>query len=67
MLLQIEPSGAPVAAASEAPAKEKRVFQCRVADPATCTVLCGGREYARSVLPVFEFGRTVNVLLPAAR
>ena len=67
VLLQIEPSGAPVAAAIEAPAKEKRVFQCRVADPATCTVLCGGREYARSVLPVFEFGRTVNVLLPAAR
>lgn len=67
VLLQIEPSGAPVAAEIEAPVKEKRIFQCRVADPATCTVLCGGHEYARSVLPVFEFGRTVNVSLPAAR
>ncbi len=47
--------------------RRARQDQCRVADPATCTVLCGGREYARSVLPVFEFGRTVNVLLPAAR
>lgn len=64
VLLQIEPSGAAVAADLEAPAKETSVAKCRVADPSTCTVVCGGREYARSVLPVFEFGRTVNVALP---
>lgn len=64
VLLQIEPSGAPVAAGIEAPAKESSVVKCRVADPSTCTVISGGREYARAVLPLFEFGRTVNVSLP---
>lgn len=64
VLLQIEPSGAPVAADLEAGPKETNVVTCRVADPSTCTVLSGGHEYARSVLPVFEFGRTINVALP---
>ena len=64
VLLQIEPSGAPAGAGLEAGPKESNVVQCRVADPSTCTVLCGGREYARTVLPVFEFGRTINVALP---
>lgn len=67
VLLQIERSGATVAADLEAPAKETAVLKCRVADPATCTIICGGREYARAVLPVFEFGRTVNVALPRRR
>ncbi len=64
VLLQIEPSGSPVAEGLEAGPKETNVVTCRVADPSTCTVLSGGREYARSVLPVFEFGRTINVALP---
>ncbi len=64
VLLQIEPSGAPVAAGLEAGPKESNVVTCRVADPSTCTVLSGGHEYARAVLPVFEFGRTINVSLP---
>ena len=37
---------------------------CRVAYPSTCTVIAGGKEYARAVLPLFEFGRTVRVALP---
>lgn len=64
VLLQIEPSGAPAASGLEAGPKESSVVTCRVADPSTCTVLSGGREYARAVLPVFEFGRTINVALP---
>lgn len=64
VLLQIEPSGASVAADLEAPAKETNVVKCRVADPSTCTIICGGREYARAVLPVFEFGRVIDVALP---
>ncbi len=63
VLLQIEPSGVPVAVA-EASAKDTNVVLCRAADPSVCTVICGGREYARAVLPVFEFGRTVRVALP---
>lgn len=63
VLLQIEPSGAPVAVA-EASVKDTNVVSCRAADPSVCTVICGGREYARAVLPIFEFGRTVRVALP---
>ena len=64
VLLQIEPSGAEAGAGLEAGPKETNVVRCRVADPSTCTVLSGGQEYARTVLPVFEFGRTINVALP---
>lgn len=63
VLLQIEPSSVPVAADIEAPEKQTSVVKCRVADPATCTVISGNREYARAVLPLFEFGRTMNVPL----
>ena len=63
VLLQIEPSGN-TKCDLEAGPKETSVVACRVADPSTCTVLSGGREYARAVLPVFEFGRTINVALP---
>ena len=60
---QIEPSGN-TATAVEASAKESNTVACRVADPSVCTVIAGGREYARAVLPLFEFGRTINVALP---
>ena len=63
VLLQIEPSGN-TKCDLEAGPKETSVVACRVADPSACTVLSGGREYARAVLPVFEFGRTINVALP---
>lgn len=63
VLLQIEPSG-DTSSAIEASPKETNVVTCRVADPSTCTVNAGGREYARAVLPLFEFGRTINVALP---
>lgn len=58
-----EPSGN-TATAVEASAKESNTVACRVADPSVCTVIAGGREYARAVLPLFEFGRTINVALP---
>ena len=64
VLLQIEPSGAIATEGLEAGPKEPAVVQCRVADPAVCTVIAGGREYARAVLPIFEFGRTIDVALP---
>ena len=63
VVLQIEPSGN-LAADIEAGPKETGVVACRLADPSVCTVVCGGREYARTVLPIFEFGRTIDVALP---
>lgn len=65
VLLQVEPSG-DTATAIEASPKVAGV-SCRVADPSVCTVIAGGREYARAVLPLFEFGRTINVALPRSR
>ena len=66
VVLQIEPSGdteCPI----EAGPKEQGTVKCRVADPSTCTVIASGREYARAVVPLFEFGRTVQVALPRRR
>ena len=66
VVLQIEPSGATDTAVEAGP-KDKNVVACRVADPSTCTLLAEGREYGRTVLPLFEFGRTIRVAVPAAR
>jgi len=27
-------------------------------------VVSGGREYARAVLPIFEFGKTIKIAIP---
>lgn len=63
VLLQIEPSGRSLSDI-EASYKEQNYVMCRVADLSTCTVICAGREYARLVLPLYEFGRTIKVALP---
>lgn len=63
VLLQIEPTGASVAVPEASP-KESSAVTCRVAAPATCSVICGGKEFSRTVLPLFEFGRTVKIALP---
>ncbi len=63
VLLQIEPSGR-IVSDIEASPKEQNYVWCRAADLSTCTVSCAGREYARLVLPIFEFGRTIKVALP---
>ncbi|MDE5624585.1 MAG: DUF4831 family protein [Alistipes sp.] len=63
VLLQITPSGQAVAGLEEAAYKDPYVA-CRVADLSVCTVSCSGRECARAVLPLFEFGKTVRAALP---
>lgn len=63
VVLQTEPSGN-TTTGMEASPKESSFVACRVADPTTCTVSFSGREYASVVLPIFEFGRTINVALP---
>ncbi|MCM1151598.1 MAG: DUF4831 family protein [Alistipes sp.] len=62
VLLQIDPSYS-VSDLAASP-KEQSFVKCRLADLCTCTVICAGRECARAVLPLFEFGQTVKVALP---
>lgn len=65
VVLQIEPSGRVDATVPvEASAKDTNTVDCRVADLSTCSVVAGGQEYTRVVLPLFEFGRTIRVPLP---
>lgn len=66
VLLQIEPSGSTQRAVEAGP-RIKSYVLCRVADPATCTVVSNGVEYGRSVLPIFEFGRTIHVAVPVRK
>lgn len=63
ILLQLTPSG-DATCGIEADAKESSVVECRVAVPAVCTVLVSGEVLGRTVLPIFEFGRTVRVAVP---
>ena len=62
VLLQIEPQHA--LSALGADPKEPNAVRCRLADLAACSVICSGRECARVVLPLFEFGQTVKLALP---
>lgn len=64
ILLQIEPSGNIADEELRASDKESNVVTCRVADPSVCIVMGSEGEYARAVLPVFEFGRTIRVAAP---
>ena len=54
-------------AVEEAPAKSTTIVACRVAAPCLCSVQTAGRELARRTLPLYEYGRTVQVLLPRKR
>lgn len=66
VVLQIKPSGVTESTVEAGP-KDKNVVTYRVADPSVCTLLAGGREYGRTVLPLFEFGRTIRVAVPVVR
>ena len=62
VMLQIEPSGdTSLKYVTEAGEKDKIKVDCRVADFATCIVSCGTEPLAKSVLPLFEYGRSFKV------
>ena len=62
VMLQIEPSGdTSLQYVTEAGEKDKVQVDCRVADFATCVVSCGTEPIAKSVLPLFEYGRSFKV------
>lgn len=50
-----------------APEKSTTVVACRVAAPSLCSVQLSGSELTSCTLPLFEFGRTVQLLLPRKR
>lgn len=62
VLLMTEPSE-PVATGLAADPKARETVLCRVAAPTLCTVTVAGHEFARTEIPVFEFGRTIRVAL----
>lgn len=62
IMLHIEPSGdTSLKYVTEAGEKDKIQVDCRVADYATCVVSCGTEPIAKSVLPLFEYGRSFKV------
>ena len=62
IMLHIEPSGdTSLKYVTEAGEKDKIQVDCRVADFATCVVSCGTEPIAKSVLPLFEYGRSFKV------
>ena len=62
VMLQIEPSGdTSLQYVTEAGEKDKVQVDCRVADFATCVVSCGTEPIAKSVFPLFEYGRSFKV------
>lgn len=62
LMLRIEPSGdTSLNYVKEATGREKSTVECRVADLSTCILSCGTEQIASTVLPIFEFGRTVLV------
>lgn len=64
VLLQIRPTGElAVQGLREAGSKERYV-RMRVADNSVCTVVVNSDEIAQSVLPIFAYGKDVNVPIP---
>lgn len=62
LMLRMEPSGdTSLKYLKEATGRERNVYQCRVADMSTCILSYGTEQIASTVLPIFEFGRTVLV------
>lgn len=61
--LNITPSGVSpkLATIPEADPRDKTALQVRLADNATCVISVGGAAVGSATLPIFEFGRTVNI------
>ncbi len=67
VVLQITPSEHVASPVPEAGAKETSTIPAMVANPATCTLQVRGEEVAREVLPIFQFGRTIQLSQPRQR
>ena len=67
VLLQIRPTGElAVSGLRQASSKERSVTM-RVADNSVCTVVVNSDEIAQSTLPLFVFGRDINIAVPSRK
>ena len=64
VVLQITPAENVASPVPEAGVKETATTTALVANRAPCTLLASGEEVAREVLPIFAFGRYIQVALP---
>ena len=67
VVLQITPQDNVASPIAEAGVKETATVAARVANPSTCTIQVRGEEVAREVLPIFQYGRTVQLPMPKQR
>ncbi len=67
VVLQITPSESISSPLPEAGIKETSTIPAMVANVATCTVSVRGEEVAREQLPIFQFGRTIQLSQPRQR
>ncbi|MBR5464613.1 MAG: DUF4831 family protein [Alistipes sp.] len=67
VVLQITPAEQVVSPIPEAGPKETATLTCIIANRATCTVQAQGEELCREVLPIYAFGRTIQVAQPKHR
>lgn len=67
VVLQLDKDSDGAFALTPAPPKAPRTATYRVAADVVCTVYCGVEELTRATLPLFEFGRDVELALPNKR
>lgn len=67
VVLQLEKESDGAFTLTPASPKAARTATYRVAADVVCTLYCGAEELARTALPLFEFGRDVELELPARK
>ena len=67
VLLQIRPSGEMAASGLRLASPKERSVVMRVADNSVCTVVVNSDEIAQATLPLFVFGRDVNVAVSSRK
>lgn len=64
VLLQIRPTGELAVQGLHQASSKERAVRMRVADNSVCTVVVNSDEIAQSVLPIFAFGKNVDIAVP---
>ena len=67
VLLQIRPTGESAASGLRQASSKERSVTMRVADNSVCTVVVNSAEIAQTTLPLFTFGRDVNIAVPSRK
>ena len=64
VLLQIRPTGELAVQGLRQASSKERAVKMRVADNSVCTVVVNSDEIAQSVLPIFAFGKNIDIAVP---